>query len=348
MDTGIKLLKTFFACSLLLASALFISACGPSGSGGGGDSGDSGDGGDPTQPAPDNNLSPRIFILGSGIDAEGRLHIYVHGLDSASNFIPLQAFQNLSVVTVDGAVRLDNGVDVGVGGVSVRSLGNGDPISLSILTDYSVSIPQASLETISEIYEVVLNSLPSGFEAQVLNFSNLTDVRQDWTTNRQTLLAAVQFDQDIFRANTALYDGIGNSLYREAPGLGLSDRCQPARMLLTYTDGVDNASFLYNKNDLLDEIDSSRTVAIMLGTVNSNKAELEEFAGTRGAFVYAFDVDDFTQDILNWAESLENIVEFVIDAGTYNQDPPGAVQIAVATIDASVEAPYVLDCIPAP
>jgi len=91
-------------------------------------------------------------------------------------------------------------------------------------------------------------ALPAGFEAQVLNFSDLTSLRQDWTTNLQTLLTAVQLDQDIFRNNTAFYDGIGNTLYREAPGLGLSDRCRPVRMLLAYTDGRDNASFIYNKN----------------------------------------------------------------------------------------------------
>lgn len=345
MDTGVRLFKTFFACSLLLVSALFISACGPSGSGGGGTD----DGGDTNPQDPENTLSPRIFILGSDIDVDGRLHLYVQGLDADSNSITLQDFQNFSVVTVDGEIRLDNGTDVGVGGVSVRSIGNGDPISFSILTDYSVSIPENSLISIRDIYEVVLQSLPSGFEAQVLNFSDRTSLRQDWTTNLQTLLAAVQLDQDIFRNNTAFYDGIGNSLYREAPGLGLSDRCRPVRMMLAYTDGRDNASFIYNnKAVLVDEIDSSRTVSIMLGTQDSNKAELEEFAGTRGGFVYAFDVDDFTQDVLDWADSLTHIVEFVIDAGAYNQDPPGAVQIEVNTISASVEAPYLLDCIPAP
>jgi hypothetical protein len=301
-------------------------------------------------PAPESTLSPRLFILGSEITPDNKLHIYVHGLDAAGNTIPLADFQTGSVVTVDGTVRLDNGVDVNGGGVTVQLVPDGSPISLAFLTDYSFSIDNAGLEEIGLLYQQVLNALPAGFEAQVLNFSDFSEVRQDWTEDVPTLLDAVQFDPNMNRNNTAFYDGIGSTLYRddEVDGFGLSERCRAARILVSYTDGIDNASFTYNKADLLTEIDDSRTVAIMLGTQNADKAELDEFAGSRGAFVYAFDVDDLSQAFVEWATSLGTIVEIVIEDGAFQVGPPGAVQIDLDVLSETVEAPYDLPCNPLP
>lgn len=354
---------------LTLLTVLFVSACGPSGSGGGGGGGARATGCNLTLdelndlgsapreclgllPDPVSTLSPRLFILGSETTPDGKLHIYAHGIDAAGDPIPLGDFQTQTVVTVDGTVLLDNGVEMNGGGVVVQAIADGSPISLAFLTDYSASISAANLNQIGQAYSAVLNALPLGFEAMVLNFSDLTDVRQDWTQDRQALLDAVEFDPLFVQNNTAFYDGIGNTLDRLADqpggGFGLADRCRPARILVAHTDGLNNASFVYTKDQLLPEIDASRTIAVMLGTLTANVTELEEFAGSRGAFVYAYDVNGIQTAVTGWASSFGSIVEFVIDAGSFDVAFPGMVQIELGTLSATVEAPYDLDCIPLP
>lgn len=302
-------------------------------------------------PDPQSTLNPRLFILGSETTQDGKLHIYAHAVDADDVPIQLLDFQTATTVSVDGIVRLNNGQAENGGGVTVDAIADGSPISLAFLTDYSASISDANLDQIGAAYSQILSALPAGFEAQVLNFSSDTAVRQDWTQALPALLDAVQFDPAFApRNNTALYDGIGNTLDRlvDHPegGFGLADRCRPVRILITHTDGLENASFSYTKGQLLAEIDSSRTIAIMLGTLTANISELEEFAGDRGAFVYAYDVNGIQAAVSGWAESFGDIVEFVIDAGIFNSDVPGAVQIALGDLSVMVEAPYDQDCIP--
>jgi len=360
-----QLCTTLAPLGLSLLTVLFVSACSPSGSGGGGvaavgcnltldelnNIGTAPPACLALLPDPESTLSPRLFILGSETTDDGKLHLYVHGVDAAGSPILLADFQTQTLVTVDGIILLDNGVDMNGGGVTVQAIANGSPISLAFLTDYSASISDANLAQIGQAYAQVLNALPLGFEAQVLNFSNFTAVRQDWTGILQSLLNAVQFDPNFApRDSTAFYDGIGNTLYRTdqlVPGYGLSDRCRPVRVFISHTDGLENASFTYNKVDLLAEIDSSRTIAVMLGTLTANVLELEQFAGTRGAFVYAYDVNGIRTAVTGWAASFGHIVEFIVDAGLYNP-LAGAVQIDLDTLSGMVVPPYDLDCIQVP
>jgi len=301
-------------------------------------------------PKPQSTLNPRLFILGSETTQDGKLHIYAHAVDADDVPIQLLDFQTATTVSVDGIVRLSNGQAENGGGVTVDAIADGSPISLSFLTDYSASISDANLAQIGQAYSEVLNALPIGFEAQVLNFSDFTDVRQEWTQGRQVLLEAVKFDPAFApRDRTALYDGIGNTLYRpdQVDGFGLAERCRPVRILISHTDGLENASFTYNnKVDLLAEIDTSRTIAIMLGTLTANVSELEEFAGSQGAFVYAYDVNGIQTAVSGWAASFGDIVEFVIDAGVFNPAAPGVVQIDLGILSTTVEAPYDQDCTP--
>ena len=355
-----------FALLLALVAALVLTACGPSGSGGGGGGGgNNGGGAPPPEPDPESTLSPRIFILGSEIDVDGKLHIYVNGVDATGDAITLQDFQALSEVTVDNELRLANGAPVGIGGVTVQQLVDGSPISTAFLTDYSASIDLITQQQMVLIFEAVADALPVGFEGQVMNFSDTAVLEQDWTDNLQALRDALQLDPDIDRNNTAFYDGMSETLYRDNPaglgglpvGDGLTERCRAARLLISYTDGLDTASFYFNfdadqndtsdqRADLINELDVRRIVPIMFGSGEASKAELDAFAGSRGAFIFAPSTDDYPVDLIGWIESLGNIVEFVIDAGTFEQIEPGAVNIAIE-IDAAEElAPYEVDCLP--
>ena len=348
---------------LALVTAFFLTAWGPRGSGGGGGGG--GGGGD-EPPAPESTLSPRIFILGTEIDADNKLHIYVNAVDAAGDAITVAEFRAQSDITVDGDLRWSNGAPADAGGITVQALASGDPISLSLLTDYSLSIELISIQQMSQIYEAIIDALPAGYHGQVLNFSDSPVLQQDWIADRDALRDAVQYDDTVPRENTAFYDGISESLYRDNPtgvgglpvGDGLTERCTAVRLFASFTDGLDTASVYYigdpdqqnktdQKEDLISEIDVRRIVAIMFGSGEASKDELDQFAGDRGAFIYAPEVDEFPRDLIGWIESLENIVDIVVDAGTFDQ-LAGSVLIELDFLNEEVLAPYEVDCLVVP
>ena len=227
--------------------------------------------------------------------------------------------------------------------MTVEPVEDGDKVlSLGFATDYSLSISDAELTTISGVFSSILEqlsppNLPQIYEGIAINFSRLVVLEQDWTEDAAVLDAAFALDQDLldddfFRNGTALYDALGVALQRDmvleddslGTGLGLVERCRPAHMQITFTDGEDNASTTYTTDDplkvnLLPIIDDSSAVMIMLGSADANKDELIELAGERGGFAYAFDLATIESVVSDWASSLSHMVKFTLDSDTdYN------------------------------
>ena len=319
---------------LFVSAALSLSGCGGGGGGGGSSSSSVGSTGCeltiqeleaignindiPPEclsmlPAPEDNLLGRMFILGTQVDqASGALRIFVNGTDKDGP-LQLSDFQS-ATVSIDG-----NPVDPNL--VSVDPIAAGDDVlSLGFVTDYSTSISNAELAKVSDIYSIILDSLSPRqvMEGMVIDFSNLISLKQDWTEDPALLRAAYQLDASFPRENTKLYDALGVSLLRD-PGVhtdGLVERCRPAHMLITFTDGADNASFTYTKETLLPIIDDSKAVMIMLGSLSADKTTLMDLAGDQGAFVYAYNLSGIQNTVEKWADSLSQMVKFTLDPAT--------------------------------
>ena len=268
-------------------------------------------------PAPENNLLGRMFILGTQVDpATGALHIFVNGTDSDGNPLQQSDFQ-AATVSIAGSPA-----DPGL--VSVEPISAGDDVlSLGFVIDYSSSISDAELDAISAVYSLVLDglsppSLPQILEGEVINFSNSVVVQQDWTEDALLLQAAFQRDDSFVRENTAFYDALGVSLQRDLvlDNDGLVERCRPAHMLIAFTDGGENASVAYTKGTLLQIIDDSRAVVIMLGGLSADKDTLIEMSGDRGAFVYAYDMTSIQNVVQDWTASLNHMAKFTLDTDT--------------------------------
>jgi len=329
---------------LIVSAALSLSGCGGGGGGGGSSTSSVGSAGCnlPIQeleaignindipheclsmlPTPEDNLLGRMFILGTQIDSQGALRIFVNGTDSNGNPLQLADYQS-ATVSIDGITANPK--------ATVEPVAAGDDVlSLGFLTDYSTSISDAELATVSDIYSLVLDNLippnlpnkslpgsPPILEGMVINFSNSILVKQDWTDDPALLQAAYQLDAGFSRQNTALYDALGVSLLRD-PGEhtdGLVERCRPAHMLVTFTDGADNASFTYTRETLLPIIDDSKAVMIMLGSLSADKTTLMDLAGDQGAFVYAYNLSGIQSTVEKWANSLSQMVIFTLDSDT--------------------------------
>jgi hypothetical protein len=289
-------------------------------------------------PTPEDNLLGRIFILGTQIDPQsGALRIFVNGTDSNGNPLQLVDFQNATVSIADSPA------DPAL--VSVDPIAAGDDIlSLGFVTDYSTSISDAELATVSDIYSLVLDhlsppNLPQVLEGMVIDFSNSVMVKQDWTEDPALLKAAYQLDAGFSRQNTALYDALGVSLLRD-PGVdndGLVERCRPAHMLIAFTDGADNASYRYTKETLRPVIQDSKAVVIMLGSLSADKTMLMDLAGDQGAFVYAYNLAGIQNTVKNWASSLSQMVKFTLEPATGFDT--GAITIKLGKETVKVERP---------
>ena len=268
-------------------------------------------------PAPEDNLLGRMFVLGTQVDpVSGALRIFVHGTDSDGNPMQHADFQTATVSIA--------GIPADPGLVSVDPIAAGDDVlSLGFIIDYSTSISDAELNAISEVYSLILNNLsppnlPRILEGEVINFSSSVVVQQDWTEDATLLHAAFQRDDSFARGDTAFYDALGVSLQRDLvlDNDGLVERCRPAHMLVTFTDGGENASAAYTKGTLLPIIDDSRAVMIMLGGLNADKDLLMDLSGDRGAFAYAYNIANIQNVVQDWAASLSHMVKFTVDPDT--------------------------------
>jgi len=366
MATSVQREPTIPAWAVLFVSAvLSLSGCGGGGGGGGGDSSSSTVGSEgctlsvqeiqsignindyPQEclsmlPAPEDNLLGRIFVLGTQVDkVSGALHIFATGTDNDGNPLQLADFRS-ATVSIDGnPVDPDPVLHL----VSVDPIAAGDDVlSLGFVTDYSTSISDAELAKVSDIYSIILDSLsppnlPPVMEGMVIDFSNSVLVKQDWTEDPALLQAAYQLDASFSRQNTALYDALGVALKRDPAVIddGLVERCRPAHMLITFTDGADNASFTYTKETLLPIIDDSKAVMIMLGSLSADKPTLMDLAGDQGAFVYAYNLSGIESKVQKWADSLSQMVKFTLDPATGFDT--GTITITLGDYTVTVERP---------
>ncbi len=277
-----------------------------------------------------NTLVNKIFILGSQIDIDGNLILYVNG--TAVNGEPLTdvELQNSSV-TVTTATESTNYIN-GDSVLTIQPVNSaGDKIlSLSLITDYSGSIDDSALNAIGDVFKTILTYLPLVYEAQIINFSDNYHVEIGWTEaseNYDAIVAATYRDDTIKRNGTALYDTIGFTLMGDpsivgtptTQGDGLIERCRPAHMMMVFSDGLNNPqpnspNTYADIIELTDLIENSESIVIMLGTSNADLATLQAFAGSRGAVVQMDKPENIKSEIDKWAQSLSYMAKFTLSA----------------------------------
>jgi hypothetical protein len=229
-------------------------------------------------PASSDNFAGRVVVLGSETRADGSLRVFVAGMDAGGAPLSASAYAGAHV-----SVRGDGGAFVESGArLLATAFGNldEDALSLEFVNDYSASMSLSDLRVVERIQHDLVAALPPIYEGEVTLFSNEVRVKQAFTSDRVTLLAAVERDEHFERKLTALYDGMGNGLD------SLAARSRPARVLLVATDGLENASVAYKKSDIVKGIADGGVFVVMLGALFANESELASLAGPRGVYFY--------------------------------------------------------------
>jgi len=370
-----------FALFLAGFLALLLTACG----GGGGEGGGGGGGGGVTatctlSQAEIDTLTPAtlppecdsllavdpivgLFILGTEIDGAGDLKLYVHGVKRNGEPMTLADFKNAAVTV--GGVTANRPADWDV------VAAGGDVLSIVTLADYSSSISTADLIGIGDLYDLVLDNAPTGFEGETINFSSdpgtdepVIEVKPElgdhWTTELNGpdgLLIANDYDENFPNRNTPLYDAMGTGLLGPldsidplGDGLGLVERDRPAALIMVQSDGIDTASLTITEDEVVSLMDRCHTTAIMLGTFQQDididkilegQAVLEHLAGDRGAFVNALNASFLEAAVMPFAESLGNLVVFTLKRHTLFENE--IVRIEVDNLAKDAEKPFDID-----
>lgn len=273
-------------------------------------------------PAAD-NMGGRIYPLGTELVSGAELVVYAHALDTADTPVQIQEplLKRVVLHKADGVTNIAFGdADVEVTPVAVNdrpgdpAYSNGNIISLSFVTDYSASIPPASLAEVEKAYSAILTSLPKVYQAQAIDFSQKFKFRTTATGEAVTvafnevpavdpifvadeaqLAQAVAFLPDTgFRRASALFNALGTAFFgphgASAGNFGLLRQCTPVHLLVLYSDGenrTDDGKDYYSLGntgtgpDLLPIIRDSNTVPVVLATETTatNLTTLQSIAG---------------------------------------------------------------------
>lgn len=189
-------------------------------------------------------------------DLEGYLDVDSDSLASLSQILPVDGLADagatfiqltdaagapltdISAEDVVVSVSTDGGeAFTEVTGESIQTLSEVETTQTSILAviDYSGSISDGDLEDVVSGMTVFLENLEVGYAGAIMKFSTDVDLIQDFTETESSLLTAIE-DDSYTREYTSLYDAIYDGV------TSLSARTTPLRLMLLFTDGVDNDS----------------------------------------------------------------------------------------------------------
>lgn len=306
-----------FALSLSMGA---LAACG--GGGGGGSAAPGVD-----LPPEQETFSARVFGLGiAPVDGgTGQYDLYVHATKEDGSPVTTQEWaDNVVVTTNSGTVNPDlyEVADIGADAGSI--------ISLNFLTDYSNSMPDATLESTGTVYQALLDGLPSGWEAQSRTFAARGDgtveihTRQTFTRDQTALQNSFSYDPNRRGEYTPLYDAVGWGIH--GTGFeGLNDRCAPIRFEVLYTDGMETSgdgspgSLRWvgegGKQELIADMHRFHVTPIFLGIQDADVDTLSQLANGRGLIVYAHDNSGITSQLQRYANSLGSIMRIRVDNG---------------------------------
>jgi hypothetical protein len=237
-------------------------------------------------PQPEENVRGRMLVLGAQMEVDGA-SIVVAAVDEAAVPVKLSASGTLQVsVTRGGTTEV-----LPAGAFEVHGLGSltVPTFSIGFVTDYSGSMTTQDIMDASALSKALVNTLPPIFEAEVVIFSKEVSRKLAFTDDRNQILAALEVDSNFKRESTALYDAMATSLGN------LGARTRPVKILVTTTDGRENSSKTFKKEDVLAASSRHGVFTVMLGGLFADTKVMKELTEPNGAFAYARSVRAATE-----------------------------------------------------
>lgn len=261
-------------------------------------------------PDPQTNFVTRAEIPYIGVDG-GKLVLNLVLTDAAGKAIT--GF-GADAITVTG--RKPDGTDEPIAVVSAGTLRDPAPgvtvprASFAAVVDYSGSIPDGSLSTMSKGLSSLYKLLAAPFESEVVHFSDDVVVVQAYTSDGAALSAAAA-DQSTERGVTSLFDGLLAGVQDTAA------RTESRyRFVLLVTDGGDNDSDA-TEADVLAAAQGAK-VPILIVAVGFADLDLIKRLATKtgGLYTYIPSFDDLSGAYGDLSDLIANGTQVSLDAST--------------------------------
>lgn len=275
-------------------------------------------------PDPENSFGGLAQVPQVGVD-DGRVVLNLVLTDNLGRPVGGVADEGITAV----GVRADDGTEEPVTIVDHGTMGEpmddlkSPRVSFAVVLDYSGSVPDSALVSMSRNLSALYGALAGRFESAVIHFSDEVVTIQGFTDDSAKLVAAAE-DRSTERALTSLYDGLGRGIQATEGRSGLY------RFVLLVTDGNDNDSSL-SENQVIDAAKAAGLPIFIVGVGFADLGVMRRLAReTGGHHIYVPRFNGLSEAYGALSDLVVGSRQVVLDAapGVYR-----SVRLEVATPD---------------
>jgi len=273
-------------------------------------------------PQPENNISNRLFYLGQGT-VDNNVVLFCSGTDNINNLLTADAVSNTTVEEF----RNQQKSQVDTSHYMIKKLADfsGIVISLSSIIDYSGSMSDQDIDDAIEIFSdlFMLSKITNKFETDIIIFSDTVKLAMDFTSDNDTINKYIARDNGFHRGSTQLFDAIGTGF------TGLPARNSLIKILIVATDGMENASKIYQKEQLFNLSHTHNIPVVILGALFADLEFMRETAEeTGGIYIYSKTILNLKNEFLKFGEMLENSIGIEFSSN-FSSNLPDSISITV-------------------
>lgn len=192
--------------------------------------------------------------------------------------VPEEGITAVGIRADDGTEEPVTVIEHGTMGEPMADLKN-PRVSFAAVLDYSGSVPDTALVSMSRNLSALYGALASPFESSVIHFSDDVVVIQGFTNDSAKLVAAAE-NRSTERALTSLFDGLGRGIQSTAAREGLF------KFVLLVTDGNDNDSSL-KESQVIDSAKAANLPIYIVGVGFADLGVMRRLAReTGGQYIY--------------------------------------------------------------
>ncbi len=230
-------------------------------------------------PSAENNIKSSLISLG-----KDGTNLFLLGADSIGESINLNSSTITIDMTTDGVeTRLTN-LDYNIKTIADIDATIKPLISISSIIDYSASMSNDDIDDAVSIYQDIYNIFITPIiESEIRLFSEMVMQKLDFNIDKEILNSHITRDDNYQKSSTALYDAMGTGFEE------LAQRDTPIKLMIVATDGMENASTIYNTEKSLYDLSQQHNIpVILLGSLFSDIDFMKNMAKeTNGLFIYS-------------------------------------------------------------
>ena len=242
-----------------------------------------------------------MIVLGT-VEEGDEVLAYVHGVDEEGRPLDEAALAAAEWVA-EGRGRI-------VPSDVIRLPSAGKLVSVVVVVDVSGSMRPRDVEVIEHLAERIVRAVPQGGEVALIELSSTIRTARGFTESADEVMAALGAITPKDYGGTALYDAIVH-------GADLLAGRRPIRLLVVFTDGLDNAS-RQSLDDAVRAVVQARTAFLPVLTFLADPRLVDHFVEQIATWFYGPRMRDVEAGVKRLASSLATMAVARLPAAAKN------------------------------